>query len=83
MKCGRQSLRSARVELISCAAVTRSQKLYVSTTSEVAGVLAVISRVQRTSARLELMFLLSFLTWVQIVKSPMYPSDSCGLCAGI
>ena len=38
-----------------------------------------ISRVQRTSARLELMLFLSFLTWVQIVQSPMYPSDSFGL----
>ena len=83
MKCGRQSLRSARVDLISCAAVIRSQKFYVSSTSELAGVLAVIYCVQRTSARLELMFLLSLLTWVQIVESPMYPSDSFGLRAGI
>ena len=42
-----------------------------------------ISRVQRTSARVELMFFLSFLTWVQIVESPMYPSDSFGLRVGI
>ena len=47
------------------------------------GVLAVIYRVQRTLARLKLMFFLSFLTWIQIVESPMYPSDSFGLRAGI
>ena len=35
-----------------------------------------IYRVQRTSARFELMFFLSLMTWVQIVESPMYPSDS-------
>ena len=50
MKRVRQSLRSARVELISCAAVIKSQKFYVSTTSELAGALAVTHRVQRTSA---------------------------------
>ena len=76
MKCSSQSLRSARVELISWAVVIRSRKFYVSTTREVAGVLAVIYRVQKTSARLELMFFLSLMTWVQIVESPMYPSDS-------
>ena len=42
-----------------------------------------ISPVQRTLARFELMFFSSFLTWVQIVESPMYPSDSFGLRAGI
>ena len=35
-----------------------------------------IYRIQKTSARLELMFFLSLMTWVQIVESPMYPSDS-------
>ena len=35
-----------------------------------------IYRVQKTSARLELMFFLSLMTWVQIVESLMYPSDS-------
>ena len=35
-----------------------------------------IYHVQKTSARLELMFFLSLMTWVQIVESPMYPSDS-------
>ena len=32
--------------------------------------------VQKTSARLELMFFLSLMTWVQIVESLIYPSDS-------
>ena len=35
-----------------------------------------IYHVQKTSARLELMFILSLMTWVQIVESSMYPSDS-------
>ena len=42
-----------------------------------------IYRVQKTSARLELMFFLSLMTCVKIVESPMYPSDSFGLRASI
>ena len=59
------------------------QNVYVSTTREVVGVVAVIYRVQSASARLELKFFLSLMTWVQIVESPMYPFDSFGLHAGI
>ena len=42
-----------------------------------------IYRVQSASARLELMFFLSLMTWVKIVESLNYPSDSFGLRAGI
>ena len=42
-----------------------------------------IYHVQSASARLELMFFLSLMTWVKIVESPMYPSDSFGLRVGI
>ena len=42
-----------------------------------------IYRVESALARLELMFFLSLMTWGKIVESPMYPSDSFGLRAGI
>ena len=45
--------------------------------------MAVIYRVQSASARLELMFFLSLMTWIKIVESPMYPSNSFGLHADI
>ena len=61
----------------------KSQKFYVSSTRELARLLPVTHRVQRTSAQLELMFLPSLLLWVENFESAMYPSDSFGLRAGI